>query len=317
MPVRLRGHPGAGVPEHVGDLLERHASRGQQTGAKCRSSWGCQRPRPACSVTVRSDRRRLAGSSRVPRPVGPEPPRCQAFRCSSGTPTRTTGEALCATHAAPCRPTIVRQSSTRGRPRRQGTNAGTPRCCAGSPAWAPPNTSGVKRTSMNGLMPAWDIAAERWELPLRPKSGCRCCRRPALPPAVLGKGSGTYLQRRAAGSHRLGLDAVGWTLRLAEDREGGTQLAGVADAAALVDDLELLAAVGEGLELPAGDDATGRLPSRPRGGPGLNRSSQWPASVGRCPSRADVDGPRGSPAGVTRATLRRQPQGSPTGWVRP
>jgi len=68
---------------------------------------------------------------------------------------------------------------------------------------------------------------------------------------VLDKGSGTYMQRWAAGSHRLGLDVVVWTLRLAEDREGGTQLAGVADAAALIDDLELLAAVGEGLELPA------------------------------------------------------------------
>ena len=116
-----------------------------------------------------------------------------------------------------------------------------------------------------------------------PKSGCRCCRQPALPPAVLGKGSGTYLQRRAAASHRLDLDVVVWTLRLAEDREGGAQLAGVADAAALVDDLELLAAVGEVLELPAGDDAAGGVPSRARGGPWVNRTSQWPASVGRCP----------------------------------
>ena len=32
VPVGRRGHPGAGVPEHVRDLLERHASRGQQAG---------------------------------------------------------------------------------------------------------------------------------------------------------------------------------------------------------------------------------------------------------------------------------------------
>lgn len=78
VPVRRRGQPGAGVPEHVGDLLERHASCGQQAGRGVPQLVGCQRPRPACSVTVRRDRRRWAGSSRVPLPVGKTSPRsCQ------------------------------------------------------------------------------------------------------------------------------------------------------------------------------------------------------------------------------------------------
>jgi hypothetical protein len=48
--------------------------------AECRSSCGCQRPRPAFSVTVLRARRRLAGSSNVPRLVGKT--RSRSAQCS-------------------------------------------------------------------------------------------------------------------------------------------------------------------------------------------------------------------------------------------
>jgi len=53
----------------------------------------------------------------------------------------------------------------------------------------------------------------------------------------------------------LGLDVVVRTLRLAEDGQSGTELAGVANPAALVDELELLTAIREILQLAAGDHA--------------------------------------------------------------